>query len=237
MDIMKYFLLFDLNGTLLCKKRYRIDCPREPDLTLKKLFQIYFRPEVVQLLPALLSHPLVRVGVYSSMKRHTINSILDALLERISCVERKNAILVFDHEYCIPDPMGKNLQDTLKDLLLVWDGNYSKKLKMNKSNTILIESDVQRIGTCFSNLLRMVPYKEDDVLYPSTEKELLLTYYKEYLIKLIESGTDDVTEYLAANSLPQEITKYLDKPIDLSLIHICRCRRLLTCRSRWSPYH
>eukprot|EP00826_Nyctotherus_ovalis_P022885 TRINITY_DN17665_c0_g1_i1.p1 TRINITY_DN17665_c0_g1~~TRINITY_DN17665_c0_g1_i1.p1 ORF type:complete len:215 (-),score=42.06 TRINITY_DN17665_c0_g1_i1:18-662(-) len=27
------------------------------------------------------------------------------------------------------------------------------------------------------------------------------------------------------------------KAIDLSLIHICRCRRLLTCRSRWSPYH
>eukprot|EP00826_Nyctotherus_ovalis_P040980 TRINITY_DN4081_c0_g3_i1.p1 TRINITY_DN4081_c0_g3~~TRINITY_DN4081_c0_g3_i1.p1 ORF type:complete len:305 (+),score=68.93 TRINITY_DN4081_c0_g3_i1:28-915(+) len=25
--------------------------------------------------------------------------------------------------------------------------------------------------------------------------------------------------------------------IKLSLIHICRCRRLLTCRSRWSPYH
>eukprot|EP00826_Nyctotherus_ovalis_P058108 TRINITY_DN7967_c0_g1_i1.p1 TRINITY_DN7967_c0_g1~~TRINITY_DN7967_c0_g1_i1.p1 ORF type:complete len:154 (+),score=14.53 TRINITY_DN7967_c0_g1_i1:469-930(+) len=24
---------------------------------------------------------------------------------------------------------------------------------------------------------------------------------------------------------------------NLSLIHICRCRRLLTCRSRWSPYH
>ena len=23
----------------------------------------------------------------------------------------------------------------------------------------------------------------------------------------------------------------------LSLIHIWRCRRLLTCRSRWSPYH
>ena len=26
------------------------------------------------------------------------------------------------------------------------------------------------------------------------------------------------------------------KPLDLSLIHICRCRRLHTCRSRWSPY-
>ena len=26
-------------------------------------------------------------------------------------------------------------------------------------------------------------------------------------------------------------------PYGLSLIHIRRCRRLLTCRSRWSPYH
>eukprot|EP00826_Nyctotherus_ovalis_P063274 TRINITY_DN9266_c0_g2_i2.p3 TRINITY_DN9266_c0_g2~~TRINITY_DN9266_c0_g2_i2.p3 ORF type:complete len:108 (-),score=11.86 TRINITY_DN9266_c0_g2_i2:16-339(-) len=25
--------------------------------------------------------------------------------------------------------------------------------------------------------------------------------------------------------------------IDLSLIHICRCRRIERCRSRWSPYH
>ena len=25
--------------------------------------------------------------------------------------------------------------------------------------------------------------------------------------------------------------------VRLSLIHIWRCRRLLTCRSRWSPYH
>ena len=23
----------------------------------------------------------------------------------------------------------------------------------------------------------------------------------------------------------------------LSLIHICRCRRIRRCRSRWSPYH
>ena len=31
--------------------------------------------------------------------------------------------------------------------------------------------------------------------------------------------------------------KRLQASIDLSLIHIWRCRRLLTCRSRWSPYH
>ena len=32
----------------------------------------------------------------------------------------------------------------------------------------------------------------------------------------------------------QEIT---DDVFDLSLIHICRCRRSTLCRSRWSPYH
>eukprot|EP00826_Nyctotherus_ovalis_P062197 TRINITY_DN8957_c0_g1_i3.p1 TRINITY_DN8957_c0_g1~~TRINITY_DN8957_c0_g1_i3.p1 ORF type:complete len:103 (+),score=5.65 TRINITY_DN8957_c0_g1_i3:574-882(+) len=26
-------------------------------------------------------------------------------------------------------------------------------------------------------------------------------------------------------------------PLELSLIHICRCRRSTLCRSRWSPYH
>eukprot|EP00826_Nyctotherus_ovalis_P047329 TRINITY_DN5430_c0_g1_i2.p1 TRINITY_DN5430_c0_g1~~TRINITY_DN5430_c0_g1_i2.p1 ORF type:complete len:341 (-),score=62.53 TRINITY_DN5430_c0_g1_i2:29-1051(-) len=31
----------------------------------------------------------------------------------------------------------------------------------------------------------------------------------------------------------ENVVKYRE----LSLIHICRCRRLLTCRSRWSPYH
>eukprot|EP00826_Nyctotherus_ovalis_P036528 TRINITY_DN3246_c0_g1_i4.p1 TRINITY_DN3246_c0_g1~~TRINITY_DN3246_c0_g1_i4.p1 ORF type:complete len:114 (-),score=2.21 TRINITY_DN3246_c0_g1_i4:21-362(-) len=32
--------------------------------------------------------------------------------------------------------------------------------------------------------------------------------------------------------------KFLSKPfIMLSLIHICRCRRIERCRSRWSPYH
>eukprot|EP00826_Nyctotherus_ovalis_P056416 TRINITY_DN7609_c0_g1_i11.p1 TRINITY_DN7609_c0_g1~~TRINITY_DN7609_c0_g1_i11.p1 ORF type:complete len:152 (-),score=33.89 TRINITY_DN7609_c0_g1_i11:21-476(-) len=35
----------------------------------------------------------------------------------------------------------------------------------------------------------------------------------------------------------EELIDRLPKKLYLSLIHICRCRRLLTCRSRWSPYH
>eukprot|EP00826_Nyctotherus_ovalis_P016148 TRINITY_DN14654_c0_g1_i4.p1 TRINITY_DN14654_c0_g1~~TRINITY_DN14654_c0_g1_i4.p1 ORF type:complete len:309 (+),score=55.75 TRINITY_DN14654_c0_g1_i4:78-1004(+) len=32
-----------------------------------------------------------------------------------------------------------------------------------------------------------------------------------------------------------ELSQY--REFDLSLIHICRCRRYAVCRSRWSPYH
>ena len=48
----------------------------------------------------------------------------------------------------------------------------------------------------------------------------------------------------APTTLKQMIESDLEKTltlfwlvIPLSLIHICRCRRRLRCRSRWSPYH
>ena len=52
-----------------------------------------------------------------------------------------------------------------------------------------------------------------------------------------------IKEYLLEEtpniSINAEESGKLKKSSDLtlSLIHICRCRRLLTCRSRWSPYH
>eukprot|EP00826_Nyctotherus_ovalis_P034838 TRINITY_DN2936_c0_g1_i2.p2 TRINITY_DN2936_c0_g1~~TRINITY_DN2936_c0_g1_i2.p2 ORF type:complete len:113 (+),score=17.18 TRINITY_DN2936_c0_g1_i2:82-420(+) len=32
----------------------------------------------------------------------------------------------------------------------------------------------------------------------------------------------------------EQLNEYIQ---ELSLIHICRCRRIERCRSRWSPYH
>ena len=67
---------------------------------------------------------------------------------------------------------------------------------------------------------------------------------------------NEKTKSFMGKPVPVVITVYKDKKFDfviksppashfikeaaklkLSLIHICRCRRLLTCRSRWSPYH
>ena len=33
------------------------------------------------------------------------------------------------------------------------------------------------------------------------------------------------------------MTQNANSVLNLSLIHICRCRRIERCRSRWSPYH
>eukprot|EP00826_Nyctotherus_ovalis_P002740 TRINITY_DN10551_c0_g3_i10.p1 TRINITY_DN10551_c0_g3~~TRINITY_DN10551_c0_g3_i10.p1 ORF type:complete len:187 (+),score=56.46 TRINITY_DN10551_c0_g3_i10:182-742(+) len=35
----------------------------------------------------------------------------------------------------------------------------------------------------------------------------------------------------------EEVQKAMQEEEELSLIHICRCRRYAVCRSRWSPYH
>ena len=42
----------------------------------------------------------------------------------------------------------------------------------------------------------------------------------------------------SALALCLDVIGILPQPLyQLSLIHICRCRRLERCRSRWSPYH
>ena len=210
----KYFILFDLNGSLLYKANYHIKCPREPDLVLKKTMHFYIRPNISTLLIPLLNHPKIKIGVYSYIRRGTINILLVKLLEKIDAIGKKESILIYDHEYCAPDPMGKKHYDTLKNLTQVWNGNYSKKLNMSKYNTVFIESDLNRIGEYFGNILRIVPYKERNIMNPSTNELELMNYYKDYLLKLADSETENTIEYLAKNPLPTEILEYFDKPME-----------------------
>ena len=50
---------------------------------------------------------------------------------------------------------------------------------------------------------------------------------------------EDVKNYLLSKhyDLSNYRSKNFNEFINLSLIHICRCRRSTLCRSRWSPYH
>ena len=51
------------------------------------------------------------------------------------------------------------------------------------------------------------------------------------------TGSSGATAGFSASAAQGGPTAGFDPVLILSLIHICRCRRLLTCRSRWSPYH
>ncbi len=45
------------------------------------------------------------------------------------------------------------------------------------------------------------------------------------------------TRRMYLNEVGQGFYERCKAVLDLSLIHICRCRRRLRSRSRWSPYH
>ena len=71
------------------------------------------------------------------------------------------------------------------------------------------------------------------------ERKDLLDQQKEVLAEAKSRGYDTrvIKKVMAIRRRdPQEVLEE-DAVLDLSLIHIRRCRRLLTSRSRWSPYH
>eukprot|EP00826_Nyctotherus_ovalis_P030527 TRINITY_DN24369_c0_g1_i2.p1 TRINITY_DN24369_c0_g1~~TRINITY_DN24369_c0_g1_i2.p1 ORF type:complete len:420 (+),score=88.83 TRINITY_DN24369_c0_g1_i2:74-1333(+) len=64
--------------------------------------------------------------------------------------------------------------------------------------------------------------------------QLLLEYAAETFLFTTLSKTLKEDAKPAIESSLKEVMSFLE---ELSLIHICRCRRYAVCRSRWSPYH
>ena len=55
--------------------------------------------------------------------------------------------------------------------------------------------------------------------------------------KCTENGVTDITEIKVGFDGIAMANAKSAPMLELSLIHICRCRRSTLCRSRWSPYH
>eukprot|EP00826_Nyctotherus_ovalis_P051716 TRINITY_DN6477_c0_g2_i3.p3 TRINITY_DN6477_c0_g2~~TRINITY_DN6477_c0_g2_i3.p3 ORF type:complete len:132 (-),score=16.84 TRINITY_DN6477_c0_g2_i3:20-415(-) len=91
----------------------------------------------------------------------------------------------------------------------------SNRIIIRKRQHIL--KDLRR--TCsLVNYNRTAPFNSPNAV---TAKEKSMIYLRDH-------GTQCVGEYINIE------TWYASR---LSLIHICRCRRIERCRSRWSPYH
>eukprot|EP00826_Nyctotherus_ovalis_P035174 TRINITY_DN2997_c0_g5_i2.p1 TRINITY_DN2997_c0_g5~~TRINITY_DN2997_c0_g5_i2.p1 ORF type:complete len:291 (+),score=57.61 TRINITY_DN2997_c0_g5_i2:737-1609(+) len=70
-------------------------------------------------------------------------------------------------------------------------------------------------------------------------KYLLLASWILLLILIIPTLLVSAVLFPAAVFMAEskDVLKYSEIVYNLSLIHICRCRRYAVCRSRWSPYH
>eukprot|EP00826_Nyctotherus_ovalis_P005400 TRINITY_DN11216_c0_g2_i1.p1 TRINITY_DN11216_c0_g2~~TRINITY_DN11216_c0_g2_i1.p1 ORF type:complete len:272 (-),score=88.45 TRINITY_DN11216_c0_g2_i1:22-837(-) len=73
----------------------------------------------------------------------------------------------------------------------------------------------------------------------SSVTELLLAFYdSKHLKEIIELINQEAAgKCRKARVITLSKESFLCELYELSLIHICRCRRYAVCRSRWSPYH
>ena len=125
------------------------------------------------------------------------------------------------------------IHDHLKekyDTIISTDSRGLKYLEKNDYRSILID-------TPKFNSLILFPFTLFKVLILTINSLKILK--KEKISYLISTGGYmSLPLCLAAKILNIKI--FLIEPnmvLGLSLIHICRCRRRLRCRSRWSPYH
>ena len=91
---------------------------------------------------------------------------------------------------------------------------------------------------------------QSDTAKAKRELDRYLHYYKRYhghdqaqkfatkQLEATEKRMMELQETTSGSWIDVQFLKAANEMvIALSLIHICRCRRRLRCRSRWSPYH
>ena len=111
---------------------------------------------------------------------------------------------------------------------IMWFWKHFIKSKM----TNLTVNEIYAVGAPI--VLAMILF---EVLFSSASNKNL--YKKEDTLCTIGLLTGNILMVFALKGATLGLHFYLFqfKLLNLSLIHIWRCRRRLRCRSRWSPYH
>eukprot|EP00826_Nyctotherus_ovalis_P034414 TRINITY_DN2868_c0_g2_i4.p1 TRINITY_DN2868_c0_g2~~TRINITY_DN2868_c0_g2_i4.p1 ORF type:complete len:250 (-),score=40.36 TRINITY_DN2868_c0_g2_i4:15-764(-) len=107
------------------------------------------------------------------------------------------------------------LKETPKDLL-------------NKNNKITLNNHRQQLNSMETLLGKL----KKEI---SERKQRIRKYQQD--VRTLESEQANSFEDNNSSKGPAHTQPISQKLLSLSLIHICRCRRIERCRSRWSPYH
>eukprot|EP00826_Nyctotherus_ovalis_P003469 TRINITY_DN10707_c0_g1_i3.p1 TRINITY_DN10707_c0_g1~~TRINITY_DN10707_c0_g1_i3.p1 ORF type:complete len:452 (+),score=96.27 TRINITY_DN10707_c0_g1_i3:97-1452(+) len=180
------------------------------------------------------------VGVYAVWKAfpneigpEVFDHILQNLFTQlIHCENQEEIFLVTALElvgFLGPNEISCNSVSIIR--VILFNSEPNSNLQTTSINTLVLlgypglltlvdiaSKDYQQLQQAILSRLCEMPFIQKCVLVPELLNELGGA-----------SGYKKMTTMVALN--------HCHTLLQLSLIHICRCRRLLTCRSRWSPYH
>jgi hypothetical protein len=185
LDEIKPLLLLDLNGTLCYRTELRVP-DIKVDLYVRRKF-VYLRPDVNEFLSKL--SPFFNVCLYTSVMRHNAQAVLDLL-------QQKDIAMLFDREYCKPDPNGKEAWDTIRDMEKIFKAAPGFSLK----NTILVDNETRKFESCIDNGILVSEFGMAQVL----QKQCALGELADYLVVLGKKYREshfDVREYMESVSL------------------------------------
>eukprot|EP00347_Sterkiella_histriomuscorum_P018758 403344290 len=149
----------DIGGSILYRCNERLNTSRKVDCVIKNRYH-YFRPYFDDFLVAIIQHPRVQYGIYSSTMRRNIMPLLNKIFDRPKLRNHKTKIFkIFVQEYNVPDlGYDKKKWATKKRLEKVFKNDKVQKYNFGFSNTLMIDSEVDKIIDYPLNSILVQPY-------------------------------------------------------------------------------
>ena len=126
----------------------------------------YYRPMFDDFLAKLLAHPRIKLGFYTSIMRKNAMPLLFKIFELPKLNPHRNSIFdVFDQNYNVPDiGEGKKEYATKRCLEKVFDHQSCKDYGFNFNNTLLIDSELDKVQDYLKNSIILKAYEANEVL-------------------------------------------------------------------------
>ena len=125
----------------------------------------YRRPGYLEFIDRIFNHPRANVAFYTSMFKRNAEPILDHLLTHLG--KNSSDVFIFDSEFCSPmlaHPKYKMIKqndwDTYRDLEKV----FKEFNDFSRAETLIIDSDSDKVQLCIENALVVEPYRNCDVM-------------------------------------------------------------------------
>jgi hypothetical protein len=164
-------ILIDIGGSILYRAGERLPIKRHlksNEYCQIKMHHHYYRPHFDIFLAQLLDHPRVQLGFYTSIMRKNALPLLFKIMDLPALNPHRAKIFeVFDQIYNVPiiHP-SKPSYAKKRDLNQVLDHHKCKEFGFGFHNTVMIDSDVDKVVDFKQNSIVLKEYELEDVLNP-----------------------------------------------------------------------